>query len=681
MILTKQLDLASSGSSITTPRINLVKELEKYNRQNQEMSKKANVAETSADMEFSPTDVNKEKTANQPPVRSVSRPNILSRRSRQRPQQRSSSLDSVSSLTPTTPVSSSAASSSSGSASKSSLASLNTLLPKLTSFMEKSAMKTDPDLAKASQEVRFFKGDDTPMCAAAVLTIPNPSFLGKSSVNETSKSSSVASQASVTKTSNVLSSSESVETSTKSVKSTKPVYSSACSSTNLETSKVLTTAKVLPSQLTTVSNSNTMVIGNVLKKPVVTDPTTLPVLMPVASDKAFPASPDDVVLPAGKGYVVFKPMGNLPKDCVYSVESSTGLINAIVDPTKFVKQVSSVSNTVSSTGAVYTSASSDGKNKPMISSPVGKEAMVSAVSCEPAKADNKSVKLPYQAVGVSRTKRHPQSLKKPVLNPAVLSLLKSRIQSANVQGGATTIQVETPQSRVSVSTTENSNSFTVFNHTRLQSGATKSLVNEGVKSESMQDLGLPIRVLGYTTPPNSTTANYVLPSVSTTTSPGNSCFSSSTPVVSAQAVVAGSPFVQSPTLKKIFMDPAENFKQEHMTLNQLVLHSKTVRSQTSSSLGTILEAEGTNDTDINVADADPNAVAVDTAVGSVVIPKLSDLLSKQTKNIDQGSQVPDKGKSTQILTKTQVYKVFPGIPKASTVHINLGSYVDHSAKK
>lgn len=308
MILTKQLDF-SSGSSITTPRINLVRELERYNRQQMNLAKESVMENVKKEPPIEPSDEPRKVTEPQP-ARSVSRPNILSRRSKPHPAQRSSSVDSITTAA----------------------ASISTSLksPKLSSplatFIPKIASMSGSSIGDFESTKELKEHLQSSVEATAMLTIPNPSYLGKS--NE--KISAIPAQTSSDKSHTVIPKSSDV-----SIISESPTSVTQTLNTQLSSS---TTSSI------SVSKSNTIHVGSVLKASIVSDPTQLPVMMPIATSNAIPASPEDVVLPAGKGYVVFKPMGNLSKDCVVSVESSTGIINAVIDPKKFTPSSPSLSS-------------------------------------------------------------------------------------------------------------------------------------------------------------------------------------------------------------------------------------------------------------------------------------------------------------------------------------------------
>ncbi|XP_060585670.1 myelin transcription factor 1-like, partial [Ruditapes philippinarum] len=192
MILTKQLDIAS-GSSVTTPRINLVKELEKFNR---EMSRKASETTEAKPVTTSSSEsVTVEKPPTPTPVRSVSRPNILRGRPHYRPQKRSTSLDSASvASTSTTTTTTTTTSSSPASESLSKVIKSAAIASRISSLVEKNndVMKFSQDLIQSKSEVRFLKGDQTPVCADAVLTIPNPAFFARTSNESTCVSSEVS---------------------------------------------------------------------------------------------------------------------------------------------------------------------------------------------------------------------------------------------------------------------------------------------------------------------------------------------------------------------------------------------------------------------------------------------------------------------------------------------------------
>ena len=599
MILTKQLDVAS-GSSVTTPRINLVKELEKYNRAHQEMTKKANETETKPVTTSSAEPVTEEKQATPAPVRSVSRPNILRGRQRYRPQQRSASLDSASSASLSTTTTTSSVS-----ATKLTTQSVAAITSRISSLVEKNqnVVKLKPEILRSGPELRFFKGGGDSVCADAVLTIPNPSFLGGS---KSSESSSV---------SNVVSSSEPINTS---------ASSSVSVNTSVNENKMTSQVAVMKAPMVQSQNpqnvsdsNNTMIVGNVFKSSVVTDPTTLPVLMPVATNKAFPASPDDVVLPAGKGYVVFKPMGNLPKDCVYSIESSTGLINAVVDPKKFIKPSVSTPKTFPSSKASYPDSS-----KPVMSV-----------------NQNQNIQSLNQAAKV---------IKKPVLNPEVQAMLKKHVtatDSKNESGikqesNAKIDTISLPVSYYSSFLSQLPKTSTVVNEP-TKNPESQETTNSGnvvvgttvTPSEvSLQGEKVPVKILGFNAPPYTSTSSSRFPAI-----------------VTLPAVIYSSKSDTSSTtsvsLKKIITDPTENLVQELNTRNELLQRTRAVKFSTNLSTDGVVSASSGVDTSALVNDVG----LIPTVVPTILGPDISHVAS-------QTGTFP----SSVSVSKTMIYKVFPG---------------------
>ena len=168
MILAKQLDLGSSGSS--TPRNNLVKELEKYNRQSSDATstgqdKTENKAATEKPQSTGEDEA--EKTSQSPPpappVRPVpkERPNILSRRSKIRPQQRSSSSDS---------------SSSTSSTSSAVTQQVSATTPPVVHTSSSALPGQKSSTAEKKFEMQFFSKLIAPISAEAAMTIPNPAL-------------------------------------------------------------------------------------------------------------------------------------------------------------------------------------------------------------------------------------------------------------------------------------------------------------------------------------------------------------------------------------------------------------------------------------------------------------------------------------------------------------------------
>ena len=210
MIITKQLDIQgadkSSSVSASTPRNNLVKELEKYSRHTDPVEKRAGnqSAGTSLGTSQGITDAVATAMAQGPILISKSkvakpvakdRPNILSKRPRFRPQQRSSSTESSSS----------------------------------TSSLASQALNLSTRLDPApGATTRFLDPDETPISADAALAIPSPSL-------------------------------------------------------------VTSTAIPTPSAIT------------------VSQKGVEKLLVPVTATDIFPATSDDVVIPTGNGYVVYKP--------------------------------------------------------------------------------------------------------------------------------------------------------------------------------------------------------------------------------------------------------------------------------------------------------------------------------------------------------------------------------------
>ena len=207
MIITKQLDIQGSDKtssvSASTPRNNLVKELEKYSRHTEPAEKRTTTTQSTgtsqgladtvaAIMSQGPVLISKSKV-NKPVAKD--RPNILSKRPRYRPQQRSSSTESSSS----------------------------------TSSLVSQALNLSGRLDPApDSSTRFLGPEETPISAEAALAIPNPSI-------------------------------------------------------------VKSTAIPTPSAIT------------------VSQKGVEKLLVPVTATDIFPATSDDVVIPTGNGYVVYKP--------------------------------------------------------------------------------------------------------------------------------------------------------------------------------------------------------------------------------------------------------------------------------------------------------------------------------------------------------------------------------------
>ncbi|WAR23651.1 hypothetical protein MAR_037320, partial [Mya arenaria] len=249
------------------------------------------------------------------------RPNILGKRRPHRPKSRSSSTDSNSSLSSVASNQSSASSVASISfAEKEKAAKLAQstkktyeatkviaslmqqrpdindvdLLDKITKRTEREKVSSD-FLIKSSQR----DNGGMPIPADALITIPNPSFQ-------------------------------------------RPERESVLNDLNTSTMNIMhkpTISKGNLLEMTTTANSDASVknsqIPSTLKVPVSSDSDSstveLPLLLPVSTDKAFAAEPGDVVMPQGDGYVVYRHVGSLPDDCKYSINSSTGVVNAVLD--------------------------------------------------------------------------------------------------------------------------------------------------------------------------------------------------------------------------------------------------------------------------------------------------------------------------------------------------------------
>lgn len=237
MIITKQLDIQGSDKTSTvqaaTPRTNLVKELEKYSRHSESVEKRTagmiqapfdgqeKADAIAASLASGPLLLQKVKV-NKPVAKE--RPNILSKRPRFRPQQRSSSTDSSSSTS-----------------------SLSSQALNLSTRSEGS-----PDI-----EANFMKPEEAPISAAAALTIPSPSVIMSTSIP------------------------------------TPPTIS--------------VTQKGVPQ-----------------------------LMVPVTTNGVFPASPDDIVVPAGNGYVVYKPVNNKTSKSASNITSvnttPAGMVSLLAAP-------------------------------------------------------------------------------------------------------------------------------------------------------------------------------------------------------------------------------------------------------------------------------------------------------------------------------------------------------------
>lgn len=215
MIITKQLDIQGSDKtssvSAATPRTNLVKELEKYSRHSESVEKRTTVPvqnqekSDAVSASFARGSLLLEKAKVNKPV-AKERPNILSKRPRFRPQQRSSSTDSSSSTS-----------------------SLSSQTLNLATSLE----------AGSEREARLLNPEETPISAAAALSVP---------------------------------------------------------------SQPVVTSIPTPSAITVTKNGK------------------LQLMVPVTTKDIIPASSDDLVVPAGNGYVVYK-----PADQVVSKSTSTSV--------------------------------------------------------------------------------------------------------------------------------------------------------------------------------------------------------------------------------------------------------------------------------------------------------------------------------------------------------------------
>jgi hypothetical protein len=478
-------------------------------------------------------------------------------------------------------------------------------------------MKFSQDLIQSKSEVRFLKGDQTPVCADAVLTIPNPSFFARTSNESTCVSSEVSNS----------------EPIVSSAVSNIPVYTKA--NINNRTSEATTAPVMLSKKAQNIQNSNNkMVIGNVYKTSVVSDPTALPVLMPVATDKAFPASPDDVVLPAGKGYVVFKPMGNLPKDCVYTIESSTGLINAVVDPHKFVKPSGPAPKIVSSHSSKVSFQSN-----PIMSV-----------------KQNQSVQPVKPVVEVPTN---------PIINPKIQAILKKHFAVTDKQGDCH-IKEEDVSKESTVSTMSDGTVYTSFlsqvaknptlvtkpsifkNKTSVSqdtsnSGCTEptsTLVLSGSNPKSNE---VPVKVIGYPAPPGTSGSSFTL------TKPVVTLSSVKSSPAAISYINIASP---NPTLKKVFTDPKENLKQEHNTLNKLLQQTKAVKY-----LKTEISNEVTMTTNTQIVGSSLSSES-NVNLQPILLPTV--VPSVFPTEVSHTSSQTEKKTPTVSVSKTMVYKAYPG---------------------
>lgn len=413
MVLSKHSDLkkSHSGSTVKTPRINLMEELEKYNSQfKSEETRSENEAEDTLAVDSAE---NEEEVP--VPPRQRERPNILGKRRPYRPKPRSSSTDSDSSQS-----------------SVSSGSSLHRMVLSLQSNQQGAGKQTDAEVT--GQRQTGLSGSERVTEAAKT----NGVVAGRSATGSTAtadphpvqlvKSSAIAQQ-------------KAKGTRGKAVPEIRE--SDKCVSEIIESNpRLLIDVDELnipvKGEEGKLSNDNESVKKktNRIIPPVIKDPTKLPVMLPVSTTKAFAVSPDDVVLPAGDGYVVFKPMGMLPKDCKYTVESETGLINAVLDASAFFEEATIVQG-VDSRNVV-----------PLVPPPF--KLNVSAMESQPPSVQNKApiVSLPNKPCQTVSFKVDPHlSVSKEKQNPLKTAGANTHSDSSNVDDTPDTTAVVTLQKK------------------------------------------------------------------------------------------------------------------------------------------------------------------------------------------------------------------------------------------
>ena len=271
MIIAKQLDIKGIDKA-ATPRTNLVKELEKYSRHSELVEKRTSTGASTAVIGDTMDSVSAvlatgillQKPKIERPV-AKERPNILSKRPRFRPQQRSSSTDSTSST------------------SSSSSQALN--------LSTRSYEATAPAV-----ERNIVEPADVPISAAAALTIPNPSII---------------------------------------------------MSTSIPTPPTITVTSKGVSQ----------------------------VMVPVSTNSAFPAGPNDVVVPVGNGYVVYKPRDEVSSGVTKLAAPTSSLVglqpSSITTPNLCPQQVINITpgNAITS-GSMLSSGSAVTSGGAILSVPV-----------------------------------------------------------------------------------------------------------------------------------------------------------------------------------------------------------------------------------------------------------------------------------------------------------------------
>ena len=258
MIIAKQLDIKGIDKA-ATPRTNLVKELEKYSRHSELVEKRTSTGASTAVIGDTidsvsavlATGILLQKPKIERPV-AKERPNILSKRPRFRPQQRSSSTDSTSST------------------SSSSSQALN--------LSTRSYEATAPAV-----ETNIVEPAEVPISAAAALTIPNPSI-------------------------------------------------------------IMSTSIATPPTITVTSKGVSQV------------------MVPVSTNSAFPAGPNDVVVPVGNGYVVYKPRDEVSSGVTKLAAPTSSLVglqpSSIATPNLCPQQVINITPGSSITsGSVFSSGS------------------------------------------------------------------------------------------------------------------------------------------------------------------------------------------------------------------------------------------------------------------------------------------------------------------------------------
>ena len=302
MVLSRPEDIIKKCKALTeaikTPRINLVEELEKYDEKVKSIKDELDddaENETIVQMPQEPP------RPSRPVVKE--RPNILRNRKPYRPKPRSSSSDSNSSLS---------SSSSLTSLRQSSVPSADTIsIPSVS----QSDRITQASIQQAQQLHHTSKRNQSLAQGSQYVTQAVQKIASRERAKLTQKSDKKDSELLGESPHLVLDLSPESETViAETINTTKKKQNPPASN------------KAKPKSRTT-SSTNPSIDDNA---------SNFPILMPVSADKPFAASPDDIVLPAGDGYVVFKPMGSVDKK--YCTFESSGLVKAVIDSDKLLNK-------------------------------------------------------------------------------------------------------------------------------------------------------------------------------------------------------------------------------------------------------------------------------------------------------------------------------------------------------